>query len=333
MPLTIATFENRAVGDQARELRALVALRTVPVPTMRDKPARVCRSLAVVSGKGGVGKSVIALNLAVAFARQGMPTGLLDVSAGAGGLGLLCGQNGYWNFEHVAAGTRDLKDVLLTGPHGTRIVPGGGHLLTSGGLRPSVMRDMAAFEGQHDWIVADTGADLPAARWFAAPADCTVVVTTPEPTSVAGAYAAMKFLAAAGVPAVSVLVNQADSERQAFQVLDRLRHAARTFLGGDIGLAGFIPFDPAVGESVSRRVPLIDVDATGPAHLALEAVAQRLIRTLSGSTRREGTYIGRFASQQAARGQHPGPGGLRGTASQVRECSKSVRLEYPGEIE
>ncbi len=305
MPLTTATLRDRSVGDQARELRALVALRRVPARPTTDQPSRVCRSLTVVSGKGGVGKSVIALNLAIAFARQGVSAGLLDVSQGTGSLGLLCGQNGYWNFEHVAAGTRDLKDILLTGPHGIQIVPGASHLLTSGELRNSAVRDMATFESQHDWLIVDTGADLSAARCFAAPADCTLIVTTPEPTAVAEAYAAMKLLAAEGASAVSVLVNQADSPQQAQQILDRLRHAARTFLGGDIGLAGFIPFDPAVSQSVFRRVPLIDIAPTGPAQQALEQMGQRLTRTVSA--RREGSFIERLQ---------------RGSAIAVESCVK-----------
>ena len=312
MELTTAPLDNCSTGDQARELRALVARRTAAMRPTTDQPSRVCRSLTVVSGKGGVGKSVIALNLAVAFARQGVSAGLLDVSRGTGSLGLLCGQNGYWNFEHVAAGTRDLKDIVLTGPQGIQIVPGASHLLTSGELRPSVMRDMTTFESRHDWLIVDTGADLSAARWFAAPADCTLIVTTPEPTAVAEAYAAMKLLAAAGVPAVSVLVNQADSQQQALQILDRLRHAARTFLGGDIGLAGFIPFDAAVSQSVYRRVPLIDVAPTGPAQLALELMGQRLSRTVSA--RRGGRFMERFHSRQAAHSAHSGINDLNRTA-------------------
>ena len=339
MTLTIAPSENCSTGDQARELRALVALRTAAHPVTEhlstahpttDRPSRVCRSLAVVSGKGGVGKSVIALNLAVAFARQGMSVGLLDASHGTGSLGLLCGQNGYWNFEHVAAGTRDLSDIVLNGPLGTQIVPGAGHLLTAGELRLSAARDLANFEQQHDWLIIDTEADLSDARWFAAPADGTLIVTTPEPTAVAEAYAAMKTLSAAGVSNLSVLVNQADSRQQAVQILERLRHAARTFLGSDIGLAGFIPFDAAVGQSVFRRVPLIDIEPTGPAQSALEQLAQRLTRTASAP--RGGTFIDRFGRQQAAPRAHSGNNDLKGTARPFKFGSKSVRLEYPGEI-
>ena len=246
-----------------------------------DQPSRVCRSVAVIGGKGGVGKSVVAINLAIALSRGGLSAGLLDATPGMGCLGLLCGQNGYWNLEHVAAGSRNLEDVLLKGPYGTHIVPGASHLLTVGELRPTVLRELAAFERRHGWLVVDTGSDLSDARWFAASADCAVLVTTPEPTAIAETYAAMKVLAGTGVTNVSVLVNQASSQQQALQILDRLRQAARAFLGGDIGLAGFIPFDATVGESVFRRIPLVDIESAGPAQQALEQLGERLNRTVS----------------------------------------------------
>lgn len=291
MPLLTLTPDNPAASDQARELRALMAARKAATRAVSDVSPRMSRSLALVGGKGGVGKSVIAMNLAVALARHGSTVGLLDASPGMGSLGLLCGQNGYWNFEHVLAGTRELNEIVLNGSTGIQLVPGASHLLTAPDIKASAVRALAAFERQHDWLIVDTGADVSVARWFATPADCTWIVTTPEPTAVAEAYAAMKNLAAAGVGSVSVLVNQADSQQQAMQILDRLRHAARAFLASDIGLAGYIPFDAAVGQSVFRRVPLIDMEP-GPCVAALDQIGQRLNRTVSD--RRKATYIERF---------------------------------------
>jgi flagellar biosynthesis protein FlhG len=289
-PLTL-TPDNHAAGDQARELRVLMAARKAATRDASDQTPRVSRSLAIVGGKGGVGKSVIAMNLAVALARQGSTVGLLDASPGMGSLGLLCGQNGYWNFEHVLAGTRKLDEIVLHGGVGIQLVPGASHLLTAPDIHRAGIRALAEFEQRHDWLIVDTGADVSEARWFAAPADRTWIVTTPEPTAVAEAYASMKILAAAGVGGVSVIVNQADSQIQAMQILDRLRHAARAFLASDIGLAGSIPFDAAVGQSVFRRVPLIDLEP-GCFVTALDQIGQRLVRTVSD--RRKATYIERF---------------------------------------
>ena len=237
--------------------------------------------MVIVSGKGGVGKSVIALNLAVTLARQNAAVGMLDISQGTGSLGLLGNQNGYWNLEHVLAGSRTLNEVVLSGPGGTQIIPGSRHLLRSAEIRATVWRELVEFEQRQAWLICDLGFDVSGARPVAAAIDHAVLVTTPEPTSVAETYATMKSLAAAGVSQVSVLINQADSKEQAAQIMDRLRHAARTFLSCDINLAGIIPFDSVVGQSVFRRVPWAEADPGCPAQLAIEQVAQRLSRTVS----------------------------------------------------
>ena len=279
-------------ADQARELRALVALRAARV---NDPPCetRTCRSLAVVSGKGGVGKSVIALNLAVALARRGDNVCLIDASPGIGHLEFLCGRNGYWNLSHVAAGSRSLEDVVLDGPHGMRIVPGASCLLEETDPHCGLLRELADLERDHDWLIIDTaGGEHHLASSFARAADRVLIVTTPEPTAIAEAYATLKGLSAADGPLASALVNRADSEQQARQILDRMRHAARSFLRTDLDRAGFVPNDPAVGQSVSARRPLVDVEPGCPAQLAVEGLAERLSRTVT--RRDELDYFRRF---------------------------------------
>lgn len=281
--LTTPHHQN-PISDQARELRALAARRRGDLCHATDKSRQTCRSIVVVSGKGGVGKSVITLNLAVALARQNVAVGMLDISQGTGSLGLLGNQNGYWNLEHVSAGSRSLHEVVLDGPGGTRIIPGGRHLLKTAEFRTAAWRELVEFEQRQAWLIADLGFDVSGARPVAAAVDHAVLVTTPEPTSVAETYATMKSLAVAGVSQVSVLINQADSKEQAAQIMDRLRHAARTFLSSDISLAGIIPFDSVVVQSVFRRVPWVEIDPGCPAQQAIEQVAQRLGRTVAGQS-------------------------------------------------
>lgn len=284
MPLMTTTTETPAYADQARELRRLVAQRAMTSASSHAARRHTGRSLAIIGGKGGVGKSVIALNLAIAMARQGAAVGLLDASPGAGNLSLLCGQNGYWNLEHVAAGARTLDEITLMAPCGAKIIPGAHHLLQESQPGSMALQAIAKFEHQADWIIVDVGTVAADCQAFAAAADRTLIVTTPEPTSVAGAYAVIKMLAAAGINAVSVLVNQADTPHQAEQVLIRLRHATRAFLGSDIGLAGWVPHDPAVSESVFSRVPFASGRTGGPALLAIEQLEQRLNQTSAAAT-------------------------------------------------
>lgn len=277
MSVLTMTSEQRRGADQARHLRALVADRG---DRKSSGDRRIgARTLTLLSGKGGVGKSVLALNLALAFKRQVSSAGLIDASVGSSHLGLLCGLNGYWNFEHVLAGSRKLADVLLNGPNGLPIVPGAAPLLSVGEPRALALQDLAEFQKQLEWLIVDTCADLSLACRAASCSDGTLIVTTPEPTSIAMAYSAMKMLSAVDAKNVSVLVNQVDSEDQAKEILDRLRRAARAFLGADIGLAGSIPQDRTVTKAVSERCPIADVDRTCPAWQSIEQVVRRLTQT------------------------------------------------------
>jgi flagellar biosynthesis protein FlhG len=307
MTVLTASDDDRLVGDQARELRALVTRRSARGEHSPSNGSRRCRSLAVLSGKGGVGKSVLALNVAIALAHRGDSVCLWDASPGLGNLSLLCGQNGYWNLAHVFAGSRTLNEIILQGPCGIQLVPGASHLLESTAYDARIARSLDELESRFDWLVVDTGNSASqVSRQFARSADCALLVTTPEPTAVAETYAAIKMLAANDGCLLSLVVNQSDSELQAGQVLDRLHQATRTFLRCDVGLAGFIPRDAAVVRSVAARQSLMAVRPGGSAQLAFERLAERLRRTVAAP--RESGFSERL---RASRDQALAPGAIR----------------------
>lgn len=273
MPLLANPPLCHDLGDQARELRALVARRAERTSSSEIR----CRTLAIASGKGGVGKSVIALNLAVALSRRGDSVCLLDAGRSAGQLELLCGQSGYWNLSHVVAGSRHLGDILLSGPSGVRILPGAECLVHDASPNANIADQLIELERNHDWLIVDTSSgQAELASPFVRQADCVMIVTTPEPTAIAETYVALKTMAAVDDRSVMVLVNQAESAEQAVEIQRRLRQTTRTFLRTVFDQVGFVPNDRTVRDSVFSRRCLVETSDKGPAWQAIEQLAEQV---------------------------------------------------------
>lgn len=278
--------------DQAAILRGLMERRQDSAALEHTTPPSRARTVAVTSGKGGVGKSNIALNLAVALQNQSRRVCLLDANLGLGNIDLLCGLNGYWNLSHVLSGARTVAEVLLDGPAGIHVVPGASGLIDVADSSPAAQRDVLAqldeMERCHDFLIIDTGSGIHrAVRQFVAAADHALVLTTPEPTSIADAYATIKALTAGSEIQPHVLVNQSDSAELAREIIARMQQTARTFLHAQVHSAGFIPRDPAVPSAVFRRVPFLLDNPRSPASRAIEQLARRVANFPEGRTSRE----------------------------------------------
>ena len=295
--MPISTLERRQ-PDQARELRTLVAQRAARASGLL-RAVRTCRVVAVASGKGGVGKSVIAVNLAMALAQRGDSVCLLDASSGVGHLELLCGRNGYWNLSHVAAGSRRLEDITQEGPRGVRVVSGVSCLLDANDTPLNLRPQLADLEQRHDWLIVDTSSGPSrGSSPFLRAADRVLIVTTPEPTAIAEAYSAVKSLSNTEGLVISAVVNRASSAAQSSQILGRLRHSVRSFLRADLDELGFIPEDMAVQESVAARQPLAQFEPTCAAQHAIKQLAERMVRAVE--VRNEAGYFERLLRSREA---------------------------------
>jgi len=294
------------MNDQAHLLRNLMERRTRQ-ETSAPLPGARAQTIAVTSGKGGVGKSNIALNLAIALSNAGKRVCLLDANLGLGNIDLLCGLNGYWNLSHVISGARNIQEIMLDGPAGVHLIPGasGLEIVVDANVRiqHDILSQLEELEQTHDYLVIDTGTGIHrSVRQFVTAADMVLVLTTPEPTSIADAYAAIKVLNLGnGLPVPQVLVNQANSGDQAREIATRLQQTAQTFLHISVEAAGFVPFDPGVPLAVTRRTPfLLDAPKSAAAR-AVEQLAQRMVG-LQRSTTRPSFFseLQRFASKHAA---------------------------------
>lgn len=274
------------MDDQASNLRDIAEISgTADSPAVRFLPrVRPAYAIAVASGKGGVGKSSLALNLAVALAQTGHSVCLTDLTLGLGHLDLLCGLNGYWNLSHLFSGARNINDLILTGPQGIHILPGGGALIEAaetGTLQQEeILWQFHDLEMEHQFLIIDVGdASHPYIRQFLLGVDLGIMLTTPEPTSIANTYALLKALCVdpAGPP-WEVLVNQASSPHQARDIVERLQRTTESFLQYPINSLGYLPVDPAISEGIYQRVPFRLASPLSPASRAVGQIARRILQ-------------------------------------------------------
>ncbi len=267
--------------DQASELRALIHQSRHADRDPAPQASKVRGStLAITSGKGGVGKSLIALNLSIALAQAGEKVCLLDADLGLGNLDLLCGLNGYWNVSHVLTRSRSLREVMLQGPEGISIIPGASGLAELADLPPSgretLLEELARLDREYDYLIVDCGSGIHrGVRQFAASADTVLLVSTLEATSLADTYAALKIYHSAGIPDVRLVFNQADTQ-QAQRAILNIRKTARQFLQTDVAVMGCIPSDPLLAASVSRRTPFLTHFADSSTGQAIRHLARLL---------------------------------------------------------
>ena len=228
------------MSDQADSLRQLIRAREGPTALAEPPPAAerepsVARSLVFTSGKGGVGASNLALNVAIALGEYGQRVVLVDADLGLANIDLLCGMSPESDLGDVLEQSRPLADAIVLGPGEIQIIPGAhgsrtlAEVLEDAPTR--LARELVDLEAEADFLIIDAGSGLgPSIRSLAAAADQVVIVTTPEPTSVADAHAAIQRLhRPSGSPVLRAVVNQAGSGAEGNEVLARLSASSRQF--------------------------------------------------------------------------------------------------------
>jgi len=246
------------------------------------REVRQRRTIAVASGKGGVGKSNVSLNLAILLAAAGNRVALVDGDMGLANLDLLVNADVRANLYHVISGSKALREIVVDLPCGVQFIPGASGLTKMANLtefqRARLLEELASLEADNDIIIVDCGAGIGAdVINLAAAADHVLTVTAPEPTSITDAYALIKVLTQRNFEGqISVLVNFAAGRHEARLAYERLSEVTRQFLSTRIYDAGHIPTDPHVPEAVCRREPVVLAYPKCEASRGLAALATRL---------------------------------------------------------
>ncbi|MGE3276361.1 MAG: MinD/ParA family protein [Vicinamibacterales bacterium] len=245
-------------------------------------PGDSCTVVGITSGKGGVGKTALAINLAIALARRGHRVGLVDADFALGKIDVMLGLTPRAHLGHVLGGERALEETVLTGPAGIQVVPAGTGIRQLAALDPEhwlrLAHGLERFRENLDFLLLDTAAgvsdnvvDLMAA------CQRVLVVTSPDPSALVDGYAVVKLVAGEAPGAdLGLVVNQARTPEEASLVFRHLETAARRFLGRRLSFYGSIPHDPALGEAVRAQQALVDLVPQAPASRSFRLLASRL---------------------------------------------------------
>ena len=283
--------------DQAAQLRKIVEKKSgrihrfVPRGSIESAPERNSpRVISVTSGKGGVGKTNVVGNLAVAYQRLGKKVLIFDADLGLANIDIIFGINPKHTIDDVIKGDKELSQVIVAGPEGVSVIPASSgvqelsHL--SEGHKINLLNEFDALNRKFDVLLIDTSAGISSnVIYFNLAAQERVIVVTPEPTSITDAYALMKVMHQEhGTENFCLLMNMVKNEAEAISVYEHLsRVVARFMVSISLDYAGFIPWDKRLQEAVSRREPVICCFPEAFSSRCFKGVAEHLLNRINGT--------------------------------------------------
>lgn len=270
------------------------------------------RVIAISSGKGGVGKSSISVNLGISLVKSGARVCLLDADTGLANANILLGLTPQFSLEHVLYGAKPIEEVMLDGPHGLKVVPGAHGISECVDLHPRqqmrLTRELARIEKDFDYILIDTAAGISETTLdFVSAAHYTLIVITPEPTSLTDAFSLIKLLKRRRNTAnYQVVVNMCRNAAQAKEVYHRFSSAVAKYIDLETHMLGYILRDESMRAAVVLQNPVAMFPDTDPSCRGFIKLAEALETVVAESpvkTSFSAYWQRRFRKQRGGSGE------------------------------
>lgn len=277
--------------DQASTLRliasnapnmSLAGAATLTENELTPKRIRQPRYVAVTSGKGGVGKTNLSVNLALELGAFHKKVALLDADFGLANVDLLCGLSPQFHLGHVIKGLKDFNDITINITENVSLIPSGSGFEDLANMNLAthsyLFAKLRAMEQDLDFVLIDTAAGIAEnVAGIVISAEEAIVVVTPEPTSIVDAYATIKLiLRQSPGKKISVVVNSVIGVGDAEKVFLQIHSAVRGFLGHEVEFLGMIPQDLHIGSAVREQIPVVQYAPDAPASRAIRLIAKQL---------------------------------------------------------
>lgn len=258
-------------ADQADGLRRMV----------QQRPVRV---ITVTSGKGGVGKTTVCVNLAMAMRRAGKDVMIMDADLGLANVDLMLGMHPQYNLTHVVSGERSLDEIIAQGPEGIMVVPAASGAQMMVDLTPTqhaaIIRAFSELRQNVDVLLVDTAAGISGSVVsFSKASQEVVVVVSDEPASITDAYALIKLLNRDhGLHRFRILANMVPSDSAGKQLFEKITRVTDRYLYVELDYMGHIPMDPMLRKAIQQQRPVVEVYPESAAALGFGDLAARMER-------------------------------------------------------
>ncbi len=265
------------LNDQAAGLRAMHSNQSHK--EAGQKPVRV---IAVASGKGGVGKTNVSVNLAISLSKLGNRVLLMDADMGLANVDIMLGLQTEYNLSHVLDGTKTLREVIVDGPGGIKVIPAASGVRRMAQLsameNAGIINAFSELSSDLDVLIVDTAAGIAdSVVSFCRAAQEVVVVVTDEPASITDAYALIKVLSRDyQLSKFRLLANMSRSSAHGQQLYEKLARVCEQFLDVSIDYLGTVPFDHDLREAVQKQVPVTVHRPNSVSAKAFQGMAQKV---------------------------------------------------------